>query len=1030
MSDTQPPSDEIEAALREAEETGLAFSVGQDPERIQAERAGDRIDRYELLHELGEGGMGTVWAAQQSVPVERAVALKIIKLGMDTREVVVRFEAERQALALMDHPYIAKVLDGGATEAGRPYFVMELVSGLPITEFCDQQRLGLRERLELFTKVCEALQHAHQKGVIHRDVKPSNVLVAAQEGISTPRVIDFGIAKATSAELTKKTLFTRHAQVIGTPEYMAPEQAGLAEHDVDTRADVYSLGVLLYELLTGTKPFDVHTALEAGYEELLRTIREVDPAKPSTRVSTMGDEATPIAQTRHVNVESLSKRLRGDLDWIVMKALEKDRERRYDSASAFAEDVSRYLRDESVLAAPPSAAYRLRKFVRRRRGLVVAASLLLLTLLLGGTGTGVGWWRSVRANERLGIAMEERGEALELEQQQRALAVENEERAELAAQRAMEVNAVVRGMLSLVSPWYAQGGDTGLVEGMFDELGARIESGSIEDPYVEAELRAILGQLETGLGRLDSAEGHLTRALDLFGEHETLRGHGVELDLGRLRYSQGRVSEARELLESGLAVFEANEGWDSSEARSARALLAVIALDEGRVSEAIELQQAVHEHLVAELGERSPSTLVAQLELARMLSNGARRAEAGPMIESAFAICLEDLGEEHPLTADAMLRSADELRQVGELRMAHERAQRAIELLDMHFDGEGARLSSGYEVLGAIYLQQADFVGAEAPLRRSIELLDAVTGEPRALSAETRSKLANALQAQGRVEEALELAQQACALEVDERGYESAESLTALAHCLRAVGRNHEGIELVRGGMQRQPLEEIAPLDRSSLLSLLGNLHRELGEVEPAVEAWTSALEIQQRVDPEGLNILAASANLGLALNELGRHEEALRWIEPSLARMRAELPPEHPWLMNNLGNAASAYAGLGRDEEALAVRRESLELIVAAAEADDAHPEAMHRAAHTLWSAEGELQDLERAYALAERMLAHPQAHGFMHVTMGNIQYDLGELEEAIASMERGLELLDPRASQYGAIQEVVRQFRAELEP
>ncbi len=312
----------------------------------------ERVGRYKLLQQIGEGGFGVVYQAEQTEPVHRIVALKIIKLGMDTKQVVARFEAEPQALALMDHPNIAKVLDAGATDAGRPYFVMELVKGVPITEYCDQAQLDMQGRLELFQQVCHAVQHAHQKGIIHRDLKPTNVLVALHDGKAVPKVIDFGIAKATDHRLTEKTLFTEFRQMIGTPEYMAPEQAELSGLDIDTRADIYSLGVLLYELLTGTKPFDLQTLAERGYEEILRTIREVDPPKPSTRVSTM-DDLPGVAAKRHTPPRLLGKTLRGDLDWIVMKALEKDRSRRYETANALAADIGRFLTDEPVLATPP-----------------------------------------------------------------------------------------------------------------------------------------------------------------------------------------------------------------------------------------------------------------------------------------------------------------------------------------------------------------------------------------------------------------------------------------------------------------------------------------------------------------------------------------------------------------------------------------------------------------------------------------------------------------------------------------------------
>jgi WD40 repeat protein/serine/threonine protein kinase len=353
------------------------------------EPLGSIIGPYKLLERLGGGGMGVVYMAEQVRPVRRKVALKIIKPGMDSRQVIARFEAERQALTMMDHPNIAKVLDAGTTDTGRPYFVMELVKGIPVTDYCDQARLTTRQRLDLFVDVCHAVQHAHQKGVIHRDLKPGNVLVTLHDEKPVPKVIDFGIAKATGQQLTDKTLFTNFAQMMGTPLYMSPEQAQLSGLDVDTRSDVYSLGVLLYELLTGTTPFDRARLCAAAYDEMRRIIREVEPPKPSTRLGTLGDELTAVSARRGVDPKKLSQSVRGELDWIVMKSLEKDRTRRYESPDELAGDVGRYLRNEAVLACPPSAWYRSRKFARRNKAALVVATALTLAVVLAVVGLAV-----------------------------------------------------------------------------------------------------------------------------------------------------------------------------------------------------------------------------------------------------------------------------------------------------------------------------------------------------------------------------------------------------------------------------------------------------------------------------------------------------------------------------------------------------------------------------------------------------------------------------------------------------------------
>ena len=390
-----------------------------------SEQPGTVIGPYKLLQQIGEGGMGTVYMAEQTQPVRRTVALKLIKAGMDSRQVLARFGAERQALALMDHPNIAKVFDAGTTDAGRPYFVMELVKGIPITRFCDERRLTTRERLELAIPVCQAVQHAHQKGIIHRDLKPSNVLIALYDGKPVPKVIDFGVAKATGPRLTDQTLYTEFGAVVGTLEYMSPEQAELNQLDIDTRSDIYSLGVLLYELLTGSTPLDRKRLKQGAILEMLRVIREEESPRPSMRLSTT-EELPSIAACRNIEPRKLSGLVRGELDWIVMKALEKDRNRRYETANGLAADLRRYLDDEPVQACPPSAGYRLRKFARRNRAMLVTAAVVA-TALVGGTT--ISTWQAVRAGRAEHAARSEAVHAKTAEKQA------NRERDEALVQR-------------------------------------------------------------------------------------------------------------------------------------------------------------------------------------------------------------------------------------------------------------------------------------------------------------------------------------------------------------------------------------------------------------------------------------------------------------------------------------------------------------------------------------------------------------------------------------------------------------------
>jgi serine/threonine protein kinase/WD40 repeat protein len=405
-----------------------APSLGEAPttdEPPVTERPGTVIGPYKLMEQIGEGGMGLVFVAEQQAPVRRKVALKIVKPGMDTRDVIARFEAERQALALMDHPNIARVLEAGATDSGRPYFVMELVRGVPITDFCDRDQLTPRERLALFISVCQAVQHAHSKGVIHRDIKPSNVLVTLHDGTPVAKVIDFGVAKAVGQSLTEKTIYTRFAQMIGTPLYMSPEQAEMGGLDVDTRCDVYALGVLLYELLTGTTPFDGKRLQKAAFDEIRRIIREEEPPKPSTRLTTLGESLSAVSARRKTDPKKLSALVKGDLDWIVMKALEKDRNRRYETASAFAADVKRFLGEEPVEARPPSAWYRFGKYARRHRMMLTMASLFAWMLLVG---TAVSSWLAFSAVRAENEAMD----AKKLSDKNAQLAIQREGEARAA----------------------------------------------------------------------------------------------------------------------------------------------------------------------------------------------------------------------------------------------------------------------------------------------------------------------------------------------------------------------------------------------------------------------------------------------------------------------------------------------------------------------------------------------------------------------------------------------------------------------
>ncbi|MEM8757674.1 MAG: serine/threonine-protein kinase, partial [Planctomycetota bacterium] len=551
---------------------------------------GMQLGRYMLIEQLGEGGFGTVWLAEQLEPVVRRVALKVIKVGMDTKQVVARFEAERQALAVMEHPHIARVFDAGQTETGRPYFVMELTPGPSIVEHCAAHGLSIRDRLDLFAKVCDAIQHAHQKGVIHRDIKSKNVLVTVSDGDASPKVIDFGIAKATGLNAAFDTVATVAGQMYGSPAYMSPEQSEMSQ-DIDTRTDIYSLGILLYEMLTGTTPFDAEALMSMGFSEMCRVIREDEPERPSSRI-VAADTAAAMPSGFGASRERFADMLRGDLDCIVMRCLEKDRSLRYPSASALAADVRRFLADEPVAARPRSRGYTIRKFVSRHRSGVVMAGIAAAALVLGTAGIATGF---VRALHQKDIAESAQADA------QRELL------------RANEVKQLLASTLTSVRPEIAGSADTPMLREVLNHAAARVSDGSIDDDLIVAELRSTIGTTFWKLGDLEHAEDHLEQAIALFdrnyGEQhpETLQ---ARMNLTAVWRRQGKAEQAESTARAVLAASRHTYGPDHQQTYTASRNLALCLISSGKPERALELLEPILDEHERRYGKDHQRTIV------------------------------------------------------------------------------------------------------------------------------------------------------------------------------------------------------------------------------------------------------------------------------------------------------------------------------------------------------------------------------------------------------------------------------------
>ena len=665
---------------------------------------GSHIGRYRLLQVLGEGGFGTVFVAEQSEPVLRRVALKIIKLGMDTREVVARFEAERQALAMMDHPNIAQVFDAGATNAGRPYFVMELVKGIPLNRFCNQHRYDTQRRLKLFLAICGAVQHAHQKGIIHRDLKPSNILVTLQGDEAVPKVIDFGIAKAIDRKLTDKTVFTQDQQFLGTPMYMSPEQAGAGNLDVDTRSDIYSLGVVLYELLTDQTPFDSQSLARLSLDEIRRAVREREPSRPSSRLARLTEQGQKDV-SRHLatTVNQLGEQLRGDLDWIVMKCLEKDRIRRYESVSGLAADLERYRRQEPVMARPPSRRYRLQKLVQRNRLAVGAGAAVALALLLG---SALSTWLYLRERHAL------------------ALATAAEQAAQMEAARSRQVAQFLKRMLNGVGPATALGRDTQMLREILKKTADQLGTELANQPEVEGDLRLTLGRTYYDLGEYSLAAAMHGEALRLLEQRLGTNHPSVAeplFELGRTHHESGDLDTAEPLYRRALDLRKRTFGSNHLDVARSLGNLANLLADRGDLTGATEYQRqslAIREQL---LPPDDPQLAMSYNNLAMILRDQGKAREALQWLQKSFDIRQRTLDPSHPDFAQSHINFSAVLSDLARFPSAETHERKALELMSKVLPPDHPDLALGTNNLAGLRYDQGDWVEADEISRQGLD---------------------------------------------------------------------------------------------------------------------------------------------------------------------------------------------------------------------------------------------------------------------------------------------------------------------
>ncbi len=939
---------EIDELIRALARAGsfLRMPVVADPARTlqfgpKTDGPGAVIGPYKLLEEIGEGGMGVVYMADQLAPVRRRVALKIIKPGMDTRQVIARFEAERQALALMDHPNIARVLDAGATEAGRPYFVMELVRGVPITEYCDRDNLSVPDRLALFVQVCLAVQHAHQKGIIHRDLKPSNVLVTLHDGRPVPKVIDFGVAKATNQQLTEKTLFTNYSQMIGTPLYMSPEQAEMSGLDVDTRSDIYSLGVLLYELLTGTTPFDRERLRDAPYDEVRRIIREEEPPKPSTFVDTLGQTRTMVAARRKVDPQRFAQLLRGDLDWIVMKALEKDRTCRYETANALARDVERFLRDEPIDAHSPSTLYRFRKFARRNRVAITTAAVVAVVLVAGMVAST---WQAIRATRAERVAEAQRNEA----EKQRAAAEANFQQARDAVN---EYFTSVSESKLLDVP-----GLQPLRKELLDSALAyykRFIAEHGDDPAVQAELAATYVRV----GNITSLIGSQEQALDAFNEAIQAYEALVRQDPQIATYREG--------------LARANHWCGSVLSDTGR-----LAGAEAAYRRALEIYAALAREKLDSSGYRV-HLANAYSSVGNVQTLLSRPAAAEASYQQSLAI-YEQLGRDEPDArayqagmAAAYRHVGDAQRKLGRMADAESSIADAVKMYeDLVRDNPTvnsyrSQLGSAYNSLYVVQIEQNKLPDAEASFHRAVELYEALVRENpsvsdyRAALAHKKFNFAYVQRLQGRIAEA-------------DASYRS------------VIGMYEQ---LIR---ENPTVPDYAQGLGNAYLHL-GILHNEMGERAESESNWQQAVAAFGAALELGYDTVDVYSGLGDAHAMLGR------WGTAADIFRKAVEASDHSWktlyqlaLLQLVSGDEAGYRATCADF--IARHGANTDMAVSAG------------LTMACMAGARSLDDMTGALTVAKRVAAADQRNPVFQTLYGAVQYRAGQNENAIATLTKAL--------------------------